>query len=272
MSAQRRGSGAAQALGLGLIVFVFQCKLTFVFCIRTSFNHPFNYLLRGSFHLMRLSSLVPSIPADVVTCLESQGIRTDMDLLFATTTLDTYKRLPAGTATLEELIEYRSLAAKSGAAPGISGHELVLLEDMEEDNVIQLQTGVKALDDFFRGLAGRRLIELSGDGGSGKSVRHCQIWKAQASNNLIIHQTVALNLVLRHLALHTNDSALWVDTTCNFSADWANQLVKVTQALPSTLERLQISLAFDIETILGLLEDPTRLQAVGSSTLCHTIV
>ena len=118
---------------------------------------------------MRLSNLIPSIPANVVACLEVQGIRTDTDLLFSTTIFDIYKRLPAGTATLEELSEYTTIAAEIGAAPGMSGHELLLLENANRDG--QLRTGNEELDEFLRGLDARWVVELSGDKGSGKSVR-----------------------------------------------------------------------------------------------------
>ncbi len=118
---------------------------------------------------MRLSNLIPSLPANVVACLEVQGIRTDTDLLFSTTIFDIYKRLPAGTATLEELSEYTAIAAEIGAAPGMSGHELLLLENAKGDG--QLLTGNEELDEFLRGLDARWVIELSGDKGSGKSVR-----------------------------------------------------------------------------------------------------
>ncbi len=104
-----------------------------------------------------------------VACLEVQGIRTDTDLLFSTTIFDIYKRLPAGTATLEELSEYTAIAAEIGAAPGMSGHELLLLENAKGDG--QLLTGNEELDEFLRGLDARWVIELSGDKGSGKSVR-----------------------------------------------------------------------------------------------------
>ena len=118
---------------------------------------------------MRLSNLIPSIPANVVACLEVQGIRTDTELLFSTTIFDIYKRLPAGTATLEELSEYTTIAAEIGAAPGMSGHELLLLENANRDG--QLRTGNEELDEFLRGLDARWVVELSGDKGSGKSVR-----------------------------------------------------------------------------------------------------
>ncbi|KJA26228.1 hypothetical protein HYPSUDRAFT_198987 [Hypholoma sublateritium FD-334 SS-4] len=186
---------------------------------------------------MRLSNLIPSIPANVVACLEVQGIRTDTDLLFSTTTFDIYKRLPAGTATLEELTEYTTIAAEIGAAPGMSGHELLLLENTYGD--VQLRTGNAELDGLLRGLDGRWIIELSGDKGSGKS-------------------TVALNLLINHLASNLEDTALWIDTTCDFSPERATQFLDATQTLPSTLERLQVSLAFDIDTIQGILETLSR--------------
>jgi RAD51-like protein 3 len=120
---------------------------------------------------MRLSNLAPSIPATVLACLEAQGIRTDVDLLFSASTLDIFKRLPAGTATLEELADYTALAAEMGAASSMAGYELLLLEEQARNKNSGLHTGNRVLDAFLCGLDGRRVIELSGDKGSGKSVR-----------------------------------------------------------------------------------------------------
>lgn len=120
---------------------------------------------------MRLSNLAPSIPATVLACLEAQGIRTDIDLLFSASTLDIFKRLPAGTATLEELADYTALAAEMGAASSVSGYDLLLEEQARSKNS-ELHTGNRELDAFLSGLDGRCVIEMSGDKGSGKSVRY----------------------------------------------------------------------------------------------------
>ena len=43
---------------------------------------------------MRLANPVPSISAELVAPLEDIGIRTESDLLFSTTPLDIFSRLP----------------------------------------------------------------------------------------------------------------------------------------------------------------------------------
>lgn len=80
-------------------------------------------------------------------------------------------------------------------------------------------------------------------------------------------QSLALNLVLHHLGDHLESTATWIDTTGDFSPENACQLLACIEVIhlfkssnmfiiiivyhfqksPSTLERLQISLAFDID-------------------------
>ena len=120
---------------------------------------------------MRLSNLIPSIPADLVTCLGAIDIRTESDLLFSAPTFDIFKRLPRGTISLQKLIDYTDIVAELCAAPAISGYDLLSLENELQRNAMELTSGIQELDDFLVGLSGGRVIEISGDRGTGKSAR-----------------------------------------------------------------------------------------------------
>lgn len=120
---------------------------------------------------MRLSNLIPSIPASLVTCLDAIDIRTETDLLFSASTFDIFKRLPRGTVSLQELTDYTDLVAELCAAPAISGHDLLSLESESQRNAVELTCGHQELDGFLLGLGGGRVIEISGDRGTGKSAR-----------------------------------------------------------------------------------------------------
>jgi RAD51-like protein 3 len=120
---------------------------------------------------MRLSNLIPSIPADLVTCLGAIDIRTETDLLFSAPTFDIFRRLPRGTISLQELIDYTDVVAELCAAPSISGYDLLSLENESQRNAVELTSGNQELDDFLVGLSGGHVIEISGDRGTGKSAR-----------------------------------------------------------------------------------------------------
>jgi RAD51-like protein 3 len=120
---------------------------------------------------MRLSNLIPSLPQDLIGALEKIGIRTEMDLLFSSSALDIYNRLPAGSITFQDLSYYIELTAELCAAPGASARDLWLLEDEARRKDVQLATGDEEFDLFLSGLGSRRILELSGDSGSGKTVR-----------------------------------------------------------------------------------------------------
>jgi RAD51-like protein 3 len=74
-------------------------------------------------------------------------------------------------------------------------------------------------------------------------------------DNLNFIQTVALNLLLHHLALNPAAHALWIDTTGNFSPERTVQILNAKQLSISILERLQVTLAFEIEAVQELLND-----------------
>ena len=120
---------------------------------------------------MRLSNLIPSIPAELVTCLDAIDIRTETDFLFSPSTFDIFRRLPRGTISLQELTDYTDLVAELCSAPAISAYDLLSLENELQRNTVELTSGSQELDDLLLGLSGGRVIEISGDRGSGKSAR-----------------------------------------------------------------------------------------------------
>ncbi|KDR78987.1 hypothetical protein GALMADRAFT_244701 [Galerina marginata CBS 339.88] len=185
---------------------------------------------------MRLSSLVPSIPANLVAALEASGIRTEGDLLFSASTFDIYRRLPANIVTLQELIDYTAAVAELCSAPGLSGRELYRLEELALTKKFEFLSGNEELDTFLLGLGGKRVIEISGDKGSGKSV-------------------LALNLLLHCLRSSPDNTSLWIDTTGDFSSERVMRILGCKQISETVLERMQVSLAFDIETAQALIED-----------------
>ncbi|KAJ7179422.1 P-loop containing nucleoside triphosphate hydrolase protein [Mycena filopes] len=184
---------------------------------------------------MRLAACVPAVPAQLVSCLEKCSIRTDADLLFSGSTLDIFRRLPSGTTTLRELGQVTALVANLASAPGQSAVEM-LAELSEPDDFL---TGLPPLDEILRGLTtSRRLIEVSGDKGSGKT-------------------SFVLQLVLHHLVHHPQASVLWIDTTGDFSAVRASEILELFQEPDAShaLERLQVSSAFTVDTMYEVLEE-----------------
>ena len=119
---------------------------------------------------MRLAALVPFIPENLVTSLERCGIRTDADLLFSAPVFDIFRSLPPGTVTLRDLKRYVDTVAEKVSAPGISAEKLLDLEIQAQSNDSGLQSGVPELDHLLDGFGGCRVIEISGDKQSGKTV------------------------------------------------------------------------------------------------------
>ncbi|KAH9928751.1 P-loop containing nucleoside triphosphate hydrolase protein [Fomitopsis serialis] len=189
---------------------------------------------------MRLQTLVPSPPQTLLDALAQVGIRTDTDLLFSATPVDIFRKLPSGTLSLHDFHSFVAQVTRQAAAPAVCGD--VLFEQgkrrEESDLYSEPTTGVRQLDQLLGGLAPPRVIEVSGDRGSGKSVFLCA------------------SVVLRHLSSDHNLGALWIDTTGEFSADRIPPLLESYEgcAVSTTLERLQVALAFDIETAQDVLE------------------
>jgi RAD51-like protein 3 len=117
---------------------------------------------------MRLSSLAP-LPAALVSALAERGIRTETDLLFLNARDDIFRKLPPGTTSLRELTEYITLVAERSSAFHARADSLLGKPGNHDRDI---ETGNPALDNLFRGMAGSNVVELSGDKGSGKTVRH----------------------------------------------------------------------------------------------------
>ncbi|EKM58400.1 uncharacterized protein PHACADRAFT_91096 [Phanerochaete carnosa HHB-10118-sp] len=189
---------------------------------------------------MRLRTVDPSLPEDLLNALDELGIRTDADFIFSGTPMELYKRLPLGTVTLAELTAFIDQVIQYAAASGVRGDVLLQREDdqLRGHHPEEFLSGVPELDKLTGGFAGPRVIEVSGDRGSGKTV-------------------LALQVVMRHLSLIPASAAMWIDTTGDFSADRLTPVVQSLThhpAIATAAERLQISLAFDIESMQEVLD------------------
>ncbi|TEB25150.1 P-loop containing nucleoside triphosphate hydrolase protein [Coprinellus micaceus] len=185
---------------------------------------------------MRLSSFIPTISAETVSHLEEYGIRTDSDLLF-TPLFELYRRLPRNTLGLQDL------AGLCTTVTGLSAAEAILGGDLLETELLGVGDG--RIDELLRGLGGKRVIEISGDRGTGKS-------------------TLALNIALNHLLEHPNERVAWVDTLGDFSPAAACDILRSS---------MQVSLAFDTDTLHSVLDelfeytaasDPPRILAIDA--------
>ncbi|TFK75161.1 P-loop containing nucleoside triphosphate hydrolase protein [Pluteus cervinus] len=187
---------------------------------------------------MRLTAFIPTVGRELVVALEACGIQTDSDLLFSAQPLELFLRLPEGTATLQELVQFRTLVAEAAAAPSKSGSEL-FEEHLAFQDPIHKVSGVFSLDALLESLVAPQIIHISGDRGAGKSA-------------------FALNVALRMLAEHDNSNVLWIDTTGDFSPTNAKRVLEYTRGQQpdnSPLERLQVSLLFDNDTLYTVLEE-----------------
>ncbi|KAJ7095090.1 P-loop containing nucleoside triphosphate hydrolase protein [Mycena belliarum] len=185
---------------------------------------------------MRLAACVPNIPAQLVSSLETCGIRTDTDLLFSASPFDILRRLPPGSTTLSELKQVTALVAKLASGSGHSAADLLSLTHTERSGEAFL-SGIPQLDELLCGLATPcRLIEVSGCKGSG-------------TTSLLLH------LVLRHLVHQPKSGVLWVDSTGDFSAARAAEILELGDGARAVLDRLQISVAFEVDVVHEVLEE-----------------
>ncbi|KAG6900577.1 hypothetical protein C0993_008294 [Termitomyces sp. T159_Od127] len=204
---------------------------------------------------MRLAALVPSLSTELVSSLGECGVRTDADLLFRPV-VEIYRQLsPESGISLLDLERAVELTAKLASAPGIAGDELLSQESQAQEQAPVLHSGVSGLDNLLGGFGGRRVIEITGDRQSGKT-------------------TIALNVILRHLSGFSQSRVVWVDTTGDFSAENSAQILKTfnSEAASTALDRLQVSLAFDIEAAYNILEELKAPSATWSNTQLSCIV
>lgn len=200
---------------------------------------------------MRLESMVPSIPAELVAALNhSCGIRTDTDFLFSGSSLDIIKKLPPGTITLSDLEKFAELVAEKASVPGHRGDEILAGRISEKHP--QASCGVKELDELVGDFGDSRVFEISGAKGSGKTA-------------------LALQIVTQRLA-DTDSCALWIDTSGDFSAEKTAQLVRYFDVAVSNkvLERLQVSFGSNIEVVHDVLE-ALRISLSSSGTVGPTV-
>ncbi|KIJ66711.1 hypothetical protein HYDPIDRAFT_26138 [Hydnomerulius pinastri MD-312] len=206
---------------------------------------------------MRLHSLIPTIPPEVVSALEACGIRTDTDLLFSGTAIKILQRLPNGVVCLADLEKYIVLVAESVSAPGTRGDEECAKEPPKgsQNLALELTSGVNELDELVGGFGNSRVFEVSGEKGSGKTA-------------------LALQIALRLLATHSEASVLWIDTTGDFSVERTAYVAQRLEgeASATVLERLQVSLVLNIETAHDVLEDLRTSLAAGSEPKVRLII
>ncbi|KAI6102182.1 P-loop containing nucleoside triphosphate hydrolase protein [Pisolithus sp. B1] len=198
---------------------------------------------------MRLRTLVPTIPADLVSAFESCGIKTDTDLLFFDgSNLELFAKLPRGlVVTCGELEKYVSLVAERASPPGIRGdEELEAALCKQRENALELSSGVGELDKLVGGFGGGRVFEISGEQGSGKTA-------------------LALQISLRLLIAQPDTSVLWVDTRGDFSVGRTARVASELGAenVSAVLERLEVALALSIEDAQVLVSDLRERADVG---------
>lgn len=121
--------------------------------------------------LMRLQAFVPPLNESVVGALASCGIKTDADLLF-TDSVAIFRKLPPGIVSLREFCTLVKQVEEQAAAPAFRGDQFLKLQTKTcEDNLCgEILCGVPQLDELLGGFNPPRVIEISGDKGSGKTV------------------------------------------------------------------------------------------------------
>lgn len=122
---------------------------------------------------MRLS-LYSFIPESLVASLQEIGIRTDSELMFSKTPVEILRLLPSGTVSMQDLQNYITRITAEASAIGVRGDHLLALEDAkrEQKKALDLGTGVQRLDALLGDLADYTLLEVSGEKGSGKTVKY----------------------------------------------------------------------------------------------------
>ncbi|KAJ3733885.1 P-loop containing nucleoside triphosphate hydrolase protein [Lentinula guzmanii] len=186
------------------------------------------------------------LPDDLVTELASLGILTSTDLMFSSPTpLEIYSRLSSKSISFPEFEACIKVILTKLAT---SGQEAVEL-DQPSHPCFKMET-LTSLDNYLDGgLPCARVIEISGDNGSGKRI-------------------LLLNCVLMSLLRNREIEGLWIDTTGDFAIERAVQILEYHQQsldnMEILLQRLHISLATDMESvqqIIRALDFQLALQA-----------
>lgn len=121
---------------------------------------------------MRLRTVIPPLPDELITALEECDIRTDADLMFSGSAIEIYDRISPCTTSLAELTQWIRQVTSAASYPGICGFQSYKREKARHEDypTDDYSSGVSELDNLLGGFGGFRIIEISGDRGSGKSV------------------------------------------------------------------------------------------------------
>ncbi|KAI0741913.1 P-loop containing nucleoside triphosphate hydrolase protein [Daedaleopsis nitida] len=202
----------------------------------------------------RLQQFSPPLPPDLVQDLQELGIKTDTDLLLTHDPLAVFSKLPPGHGiSLKQFREILTQVTGIAAAAPTDGNKLLERETKRQEDIFadhsDLLLGVPDVDALLGGFSPPMLVELSGDTRSGKT-------------------GVALQVALRHLTRNQHASALWIDSSGEFSPERVAQLLdQLGGPYASTaLERLQVSLAFDIEAVHDVLESVRQSFSAATAT------
>ncbi|KAM5539255.1 hypothetical protein V8D89_007128 [Ganoderma adspersum] len=211
---------------------------------------------------MRLQNCVPPLRPEVVQALQDIGVKTDTDLLLADDPISIFTKLPPGHGiSLKDFNLIVAQVAEIAAAVPVHGDKLLERETKRREDVFteDLLVGLPDVDALLGGFSPPHVVELSGDPGSGKTA-------------------LALQVTLRHLANAGDSSVLWVDSGGEFSPERVALLLEQLGGPYSAtaLERLQVSLAFDIEAVHEVLEELRQSLTVvqrdgGQGTRCIVI-
>lgn len=130
--------------------------------------------------MIPLQAFVPPLPQPLVSALDSVGVKTDFDLLFSASPPDIFKKLPPGTISLREFNSIIIQVTQRAAASPIRGDEYLELETRRQEGQFteNALSGVLELDDLVGGFKLPRVIEISGDRGSGKTVSRATNFEA----------------------------------------------------------------------------------------------
>ncbi|TCD61843.1 hypothetical protein EIP91_007833 [Steccherinum ochraceum] len=198
---------------------------------------------------MRLRTIGHPLSAELIDALDLLNIKTDSDLIFSGTPTEIWLKLPPDTIRLQEEIDVVEAVLARVSAPGRTGLDELDLEKRrhEELSKVEMSSGVQKLDALIGGFGHQRVLEVSGDRGSGKTA-------------------LALQIVLRQLSQSPNSSAVWIDTTGDASPD---RISAMLSSLPenegalTVLQRLQITRAFDLDALREALEEVQLMTNVG---------
>ena len=124
---------------------------------------------------MRLQNCVPPLTPEVVQALQGIGVNTDIDLLLADDPINVFTKLPPGHGiSLKDFNLIVAQVAELAAATPVYGDKLFERETKRKEDVFSedsdLLVGLPDVDALLWGFGSARIVELSGDKGSGKTV------------------------------------------------------------------------------------------------------